>query len=264
MNSELITAFDYFEREKGINRSILIEAVSNAILSAAKKSVGPARELRIDINPKSGEIRALATLIVVERVINEHDEIAISKARVIKPNVEIGESLEVEVTPRSFGRIASQTAKQAMMQRIRQAEKEMIYDEFKDRAGEIVSGVVRRFERSDVILDIGKFEAVMPNKERVQTEEYPSVTGYVLMSWRLKMVRVVQKLLFHAVIRCLLSVSLNLRSAKSRIAPWKSEELPGKPGFAPRSRYPARTKKWIRLVHVSGCEVLGLRTSFVS
>jgi len=172
MNSELITAFDYFEREKGINRSILIEAVSNAILSAAKKSVGPARELRIDINPKSGEIRALATLIVVERVINEHDEIAISKARVIKPNVEIGESLEVEVTPRSFGRIASQTAKQAMMQRIRQAEKEMIYDEFKDRAGEIVSGVVRRFERSDVILDIGKFEAVMPNKERVQTEEY--------------------------------------------------------------------------------------------
>lgn len=172
MNSELIAAFDYFEREKGIKREILIEAVSNAILSAAKKSVGPARELRIDINPKNGEIRALANLVVVEKVINEHDEIALTRARTIKPEAELGEALEVEVTPRSFGRIASQTAKQAMMQRIRQAEKEMIYDEFKDRAGEIVSGVVRRFERSDVILDIGKFEAVMPEKERVRTEEY--------------------------------------------------------------------------------------------
>lgn len=172
MNSELIAAFDYFEREKGIKRDILIEAVSNAILSAAKKSVGPARELRIDINSKNGEIRALANLIVVEKVINEHDEISISRARAVKPDAELGESLEVEVTPKNFGRIAAQTAKQAMMQRIRQAEKEMIYDEFKDRAGEIVSGVVRRFERSDVILDIGKFEAVMPDKERVRTEEY--------------------------------------------------------------------------------------------
>lgn len=172
MNSEFIAMLDYLERERGIKREVLIEAVSNALLSASKKAVGPARELRIDINPKSGEIRALATLLVVEKVINEHDEITVNKARKIKADAQPGEYVEVEVTPKDFGRIAAQTAKQAMMQRIRQAEKEMIYDEFKDRAGEIVSGTVRRFERSDVIIDLGKFEAVMPLRERVSTEDY--------------------------------------------------------------------------------------------
>lgn len=172
MNSEFIAMLDYLEREKGIKREVLIEAVSNALLSASKKAVGPARDLRIDINPKTGVIRALANLVVVEKVTNEHDEISLSKARKTKADAQIGEAIEVEVTPKDFGRIAAQTAKQAMMQRIRQAEKEMIYDEFKDRAGEIVSGTVRRFERSDVIVDLGKFEAVMPMRERVSTEDY--------------------------------------------------------------------------------------------
>lgn len=172
MNSELIAALDYFEREKGIKREILIEAVSNALLSASKKAVGPARDLRIDINPKSGEIRALASLIVAERINEVHSEILLSKARKIKPDAQVGEVMDVEVTPKDFGRISAQTAKQAMLQRIRQAEKEMMYDEFKDRAGEIVSGTVRRFERSDVIMDLGKFEAIMPSKERVVTEDY--------------------------------------------------------------------------------------------
>ncbi len=137
---------DYLERERGIKREILLEAVSNALLSASKKSVGASRDLRIDINPKSGEIRALANLLVVEDVTNLQDEIELSKARKIKPDTNIGDTVEVEVTPKNFGRIAAQTAKQAMMQRIRQAEKEMIYEEFKDRAGEIVSGTVRRVE----------------------------------------------------------------------------------------------------------------------
>jgi transcription termination/antitermination protein NusA len=172
MNSDLITALDYFEREKGIKREVLIEAVANALLSASKKAIGPARDLRIDINPKSGEIRALANLMVVETVGNPQDEIEVGKARRIKPDAKVGDTVEVEVTPRNFGRIAAQTAKQAMMQRIRQVEKEMIYEEFKDRAGEIVSGTVRRFDRSDVILDLGKFEAVMPQRERVVVEDY--------------------------------------------------------------------------------------------
>ncbi len=99
---------DYLERERGIKREVLIEAVSNALLSASKKAVGPARELRIDINPKTGEIRALANLVVVEKVTNEHDEISLSKARKTRGDVQIGESLEVEVTPKDFGRIAAQ------------------------------------------------------------------------------------------------------------------------------------------------------------
>ena len=172
MNSELIAALDYFEREKGIKREILIEAVSNALLQASKKAVGPARDLRIDINPKSGEIRALASLLAVEKIQDKHGEILLANARKIKPEIQLGESLDVEVTPKDFGRISAQTAKQAMLQRIRSAEKEMMYDEFKDRAGEIVSGTVRRFERSDVIVDLGKFDAIMPSKERVVTEDY--------------------------------------------------------------------------------------------
>jgi len=159
---------DYLERERGIKRDILLEAVSNALLSASKKSVGASRDLRIDINPKSGEIRALANLVVVDQVTNSQDEIELSKARKLKSDANIGDNVEVEVTPKNFGRIAAQTAKQAMMQRIRQAEKEMIYEEFKDRAGEIVSGTVRRFDRSD----LGKFEAIMPQRERVVVEDY--------------------------------------------------------------------------------------------
>jgi N utilization substance protein A len=172
MNSEFIAMLDYLEREKGIKRDVLVEAVQNALLSAAKKAVEAGRDLRCEIDPRTGEIRAVAKLIVAERVTNKHDEISLANARKVKPDAQIGEEIDVEVTPKNFGRIAAQTAKQAMMQRIRQAEKEMIYDEFKDRAGEIVSGTVRRFERSDVIVDLGKFEATMPSRERVQTEDY--------------------------------------------------------------------------------------------
>ena len=172
MNSELIAALDYFEREKGIKREVLIEAVSSALLQASKKSVGPARDLRIDINPKSGEIRALASLTVVEKVMDPFSQTLLARAQKFKPTAQIGEDVEVEVTPKDFGRISAQTAKQAMLQRIRGAEKEMMYDEFKDRAGEIVRGTVRRFERSDVIMDLGKFDAIMPSKERVVTEDY--------------------------------------------------------------------------------------------
>jgi transcription termination/antitermination protein NusA len=172
MNSEILAALDYFEKEKGIRREVLLEAINNAVLQAARKAVGPAKDLRVELDSKTGEMKAYAKLTVVEKVANKHDEISFKTAKMFKADVQIGEEIEVPVTPKDFGRIAAQTAKQAMMQRIRQAEKEMIYDEFKDRAGEIVSGTVRRFERSDVIVDLGKFEAVMPNKERVQTEDY--------------------------------------------------------------------------------------------
>ncbi|MEP6673137.1 MAG: transcription termination factor NusA [Chthoniobacter sp.] len=172
MNSEILAGLDFFERDKGIKREVLLEAINNAVLAAARKAVGPAKDLRVDIDSKSGDMKVYAKLTVVEKVENKHDEISFALAKKFKADVQLAEELEVPVTPRDFGRIAAQTAKQAMMQRIRQAEKEMIYDEFKDRAGEIVSGTVRRFERLDVVVDLGKFEAVMPNKERVQTEDY--------------------------------------------------------------------------------------------
>ncbi len=172
MNAELLAQLEYLEKEKGIKKEILAEAISGALLSASKKAVGPARDLRIDFDIKSGAIRAMAKLIVAEPVINPHDEISIARAQTIKADAKVGDELDVEVTPRNFGRIAAQAAKQAMMQRFRQAEKEMIFSEFKDRAGDIVTGTVRRFERGDVIVDLGRFEAVMPQRERVQTEDY--------------------------------------------------------------------------------------------
>ena len=172
MNGDLLAALDYFEREKGIDSKTLIEAIENAVLSAAQKSVGPARGLRVVIDRKSGALRTLATLRVVEQVSLPHDEISLNRAAMVKYDVKLGEELEVEVAPAGFGRIAAQTAKQAMMQRIRAYEKERIHDEFKDRVGDILSGTVRRFERSDVIVDVGKAEALMPHQERVPTEEY--------------------------------------------------------------------------------------------
>ena len=172
MNAEFLAILEYWEREKGINKDVLVKAVEDALLSAAKKAVGPARELRCAIDPKTGDIRAFAKLVVSERVISKHDQISLFDARRMKPDAQFGEEVEVEVTPTNFGRIASQNAKQALMQHIRRAEKELIYSEFKDRTGDIVSGVVRRFERSDVTVDLGKFEALLPNRERVPTEEY--------------------------------------------------------------------------------------------
>lgn len=172
MTSELLAVIEYFEKEKGIDRATMVEALESALLSASKRSVGPARNLRIKIDPEKGAIKAFAELVAVEEVKLPFEQIDLRRARKIKPDANVGDEIEVEVTPKNFGRIAAQTAKQAMMQRLRQAEKAMIYDEYKDRAGDIVSGTVRRFERSDVIIDLGKFEGVMPARERVTTEEY--------------------------------------------------------------------------------------------
>src|ERR1041385_6007524 len=172
MNADFLAVLEFWEREKGISRDVLVAAVQEALLSAAKKAVGPARELRCEIDQKSGDIRAFAKLVVSERVLSKHDQISLFDARRIKPDAQLGEDFEVEVTPTGFGRIASQYAKQSLMQHIRRAEKQLIFTEFKDRVGDIISGVVRRFERSDVTVDLGKYEALLPNRERVPTEEY--------------------------------------------------------------------------------------------
>src|SRR5215470_8405460 len=172
MNADFLAVLEFWEREKGINRDVLVGAVHEALLSAAKKAVGPARELRVAIDQKNGDIRAYAKLIVSDKVISKHDQISVFDARRIKSDAQVGEEIEKEVTPVGFGRIAAQYAKQALMQQLRRAEKQLIFSEFKDRVGDIISGTVRRFDRSDVIVDLGKYEALLPNRERVPTEEY--------------------------------------------------------------------------------------------
>ena len=172
MNADLLAVLEFWEREKGISRDTLLAAVQESLVAAAKKAVGPARDLRVEIEARSGDIKAFAKLIVSERVVSKHDQISVFDARRIKENAQVGDEVEVEVTPVGFGRIAAQYAKQALMTHIRRAEKQLIFTEFKDRVGDIVGGTVRRFERSDVVLDLGRYEALLPNRERVPTEEY--------------------------------------------------------------------------------------------
>lgn len=172
MISELKALFEYYQKEKGIDREKMVEALAQSLLAASKRSIGPARELRIEVDPEKGVIKAWAKLIVVETVSNPWEELPIAKARLLKKDAQIGDEIDLEVTPKNMGRIAAQTAKQTMLQRLRHAEKENLYEEFKDRTGDVVSGVVRRFEKSDVVIDLGKFEGVMTAKERVSTEDY--------------------------------------------------------------------------------------------
>ena len=177
MTNDIVALIEYYEKEKGIDRDKVVAALEFAFISAYRKMVPGAEAietLRADVNAKKGETRIFASLTVTpdEECKDKFNQVPLSIALKKKPDTQAGDVLEFNVTPKDFGRIAVQTAKQTMMQRLRQAEKEMIYEEFKDRAGDIVSGTVRRFERNDVMIDLGKFEGVMPNKERVQGEDY--------------------------------------------------------------------------------------------
>jgi len=172
MISELKALFEYYEKEKGIDRTKMVEALQSALLAASKRSIGPARELRIEIDPDKGTIRAFAKLLVAETVSNPFEEMSLKNAQRIRKDAQLGEEVDIEVTPKDFGRIAAQTAKQTWMQRLREVEKANLYEEFKDRTGDVVSGTVRRFDKSDVVVDLGKFDGVMPSRERVPTEEY--------------------------------------------------------------------------------------------
>ncbi len=177
MTNDIVALIDFYEREKAIDRERVKGALEYAFLSAYRKMVAGAEkieELRAEIDMKKGDTRIFATLSVVadDDYIDQWNEVPMKLAVQVKENPELGDTVEMNVTPKNFGRIAVQTAKQTMMQRLRQAEKEMIYEEFKDRAGDIVSGTVRRFEKSDVWVDLGKFEGRMSSRERVQTEDY--------------------------------------------------------------------------------------------
>ena len=172
MSSEILSVLEYMEKEKGIPRADMIATIANALKTAAQKGVNSGQELKIDINPKNGQLHAWSLLKVVDSVSNPRAEIHVEKAHVVKPGVLIGEFVEKEIDPSTLGRIAAQTARQAVMQRLRQFEKDRIYDDFKDQVGNIVTGTVRRRERNDLYVDLGKAEAVMPGKEQVPGEEY--------------------------------------------------------------------------------------------
>jgi N utilization substance protein A len=146
--------------------------LESALVTAARKSYNPTQEIRVHIDRKTCRIRALTNVTVVEKASDPHLEITLDKAKAIKPDAVLGDSVEIEITPKDFGRIAAQTAKQAILQKLRQAERTVVFEEYRDQVGNIVPGTIRRFERSDIIIDLGKAEAVMPSKERITSELY--------------------------------------------------------------------------------------------
>jgi N utilization substance protein A len=172
MSSEILSVLEYMEKEKGIPRADMISTIVNAIKTAALKGVNSGQELKIEINPKNGQLKAWSLLKVVDSVADPKLQIHVEKAQVFKAGAINGDTIEKEIDPSYLGRIAAQTARQAIMQRLRAFEKERIYDDFKDSVGDIVSGTVRRRERNDLYIDLGKAEAVMPGKEQVPGEEY--------------------------------------------------------------------------------------------
>jgi len=172
MSSEILSVLEYMEKEKGIPRADMISTIINAIKTAALKGVNSGQEIKIEINPKNGQLKAWSLLKVVDSVADPKLQIHVEKAQVFKAGAVNGDTIEKEIDPSYLGRIAAQTARQAIMQRLRAFEKERIYDDFKDSVGDIVSGTVRRRERNDLFIDLGKAEAVMPGKEQVPGEEY--------------------------------------------------------------------------------------------
>jgi len=172
MSSELLSVLEYMEKEKGIGRADMISAITNSIHNAAQKGVHAGQELRIEIDPRSGNMKAWSILTVTDSVGDPEKEIHVENARKIDPSVAVGDTIEKPLDPSYLGRIAAQTAKQAIMQKIREFERERVFDDFKDQIGDIVSGVIHRRDRSDLIVDLGKTEALLPRRERIPRENF--------------------------------------------------------------------------------------------
>ena len=171
MSNELLTLLEYVEQQRGISRESLIRALESAILTASRKSIHPASNLTVKIDPGSGQIRAWAQLEVVAATPNS-DQIILDAAREQFPHVKVGDTVKWEIPPRNFGRIAAQTARNAIAQQLRQAEKEHVNEEFKDRVGQIINGVVRKFENGNIYIDFGKAEGIMSAKDRIHEDQY--------------------------------------------------------------------------------------------
>lgn len=172
MNLELIQALNDLQKEKGINSEIIIEAIEAALISAYKKNFGSLQNVRVSIDRITGEIKVYARKEVVEQVEDERTEISLADARKINANYEINDVVESEVTPKNFGRIAAQTAKQVVVQRIREAERSLIFDEFANRESDIVTGTIQRQEGKNIFIDLGKTEAVLTQTEQIPGESY--------------------------------------------------------------------------------------------
>lgn len=174
MNLELIGALSELEKERGISKDIIIDAIETAIVSAYKRNFGlnSNSSVRVDLNEETGDIRVYSRRDVVDIVEDDNTQISLVDAQKIDGEFQVGDITEDEVTPKDFGRIAAQTAKQVVIQRIREAERSMVFNEYANRAGDVVNGIVHRLDHRNVLIDLGKVEAVLPVSEQIPNEKY--------------------------------------------------------------------------------------------
>ena len=180
---ELVSAMDELEKERGIKKEYLIESLESALVTAYKKNFDSVDNVRVAINGETGEVHVYSVMEVVQNVEDSLLEISLEKAKKINPEIKIGETVDIEIVPKDFGRIAAQTAKQVVVQKIREVERELVYNEYSDKKGEIVSGIVQKADTGTLVIDLGKLEGVMPLKEQIPTEHYKvndKIKGYVM------------------------------------------------------------------------------------
>jgi N utilization substance protein A len=173
MNKDLVAIFEYLEREKGIKRDVIISAIEEALLAAARKSIKGLLNVSVTIHSKTGVIDVFAQKEVVDKVTIPEEEISLEEARKTHPLAELGQWIDIQVTPQDFGRIAAQTARQVIAQKLRGAERDVIYEEYRHRTNEIISGSVKRVVRgATLVVDLGKVEAILPDRFYPKTEKY--------------------------------------------------------------------------------------------
>ncbi len=173
MNKDLVAIFEYMEREKGIKREVLISAIESALKAAARKGLRDDANVSVQIHPKTGDIEVYCEKEIVEKVTVPTLEISLVAAQEYDPDCEIGQFIDVPVTPANFGRIAAQTARQIISQKIRGAERDVIYEEYRHRVNDLVNGTVKRFSKgANLIVDLGKVEALLPARFYPKTEKY--------------------------------------------------------------------------------------------
>jgi len=183
MNAEFIEALNAIEKERGINKDVLIDAVENALISAYRRNYGTSNNVRAVIDRDTGEIQLFASKSVVEQVENPYSEISLEKARNVNILYEVGDVLEEEVKAKNFGRIAAQTAKQVVVQRIREAERGVIYDEYVEKENEVLTAIVQRVEKSGAYVELGKTDGLLTPNEMIPGESFESnsrIKVYVL------------------------------------------------------------------------------------
>src|SRR3989338_1951869 len=174
MNKDLIAIFEYLEREKGIKREIVIDAIAESLRTAARKSVkGLGEKVTVEINPKTGEIDVFTQKKIVEKVSHPTDEISLEEAKTLESECQVGQWLEISITPQDFGRIAAQAARNIITQKLKGAERDVIYEEYRHRVGELISGTIKRFIRGrSMVVDLGKVEAILPERNYPKLERY--------------------------------------------------------------------------------------------